>query len=639
MRFHRRYPFLQCWAGIPQARERVRVQHLAFARFEPSMSYMRPSGMLDVVFCDGEAVTVIPFADVVVEMLQERERTPIVWPAAVEDLAPHLAQIEAALLPWLQSLTLARQLNSETVRRFSDVISGEEFDRARSARFLGAASYTDVLPALAPYAYAMRFDGAVALRDRYGASGGAVLAATGARVDALLEDRATEVFASKWFARDIYGEAPAGRYGVAIGPAAWDVESAARISVDSADSADLTVRVATPAPADVMISFDREDSPPIFEFGVRATETPLRAAPEYAIAAPAGGSSGKILLLLRDGFEAKPNADSDEACALASRLRAEGFEAHLVTPSTAGEGAHADLIHAFGMDDAVAQTLSRFKQRGTPTVLTPAAVPRGTEGAWGTEIVHILFTGLRDEASLEEQLGMFERRLLQTDSPSIDPLAGACAAAHVVLARSAGEELRLRETLGPAKAVVRADGHLGEEPAAPVPLGACVGTRPFIFAHAPVTWESNLVLLARVAYALGIPLVVAGPSADLDAVITARAVAPGLFIHLQAPSEGHLETLYRTARVYADVSWRSHGAHRVRRAATSGCALLLSGLGGGADFLPQPDLADPASESSLTQALQRVWTTSAATAPYVPVDAFGGIIAAYAAALQQAAPA
>lgn len=627
---------------MPAATERMRPEHLAIARFEPAIAYTRGSAFLDVVFCDGAGIAAIPGIEIAVEMLQERERTPLIWPAAVEALGGEvLSAIESELLPWLESITLARQANAEIVRRFSDAISHESFERARSARFLAAAPYADVLAAMAPYVYAERFNGErVGIDDALGATGAALLAAHGASVECELGDAAVNAFAATWFCRGVYGGVQSREYDITIGVDRAVADAPARIVLNGIGAPAHTVTVPHAVPADIMFSFDPDDAPPAREFAVIASEPQVRGPAAYALTEAAGGSSGKIVLLMRDDYARAPDADTDEAQALAGRLRAEGFAAELLAVSAVTGDTRADFVHAFGTEHGIAEALASFKARGTPCVITPYASPgQGDATRGGAAISRAIFVNSRDEGTLEEQLAFFERGLLRIDARPEASAEAACAAAHVILAQSAAEELRLREIAGGDAPIVRTDGHLGAAPVHLDPIGPAAGTKPFVLVHAPIEWASNVVLLARVAARRGIALVVAGPAVDLDALIAARSIAPATFLHIASPTEGQLEALYRSARVYADVSWRFRGAHRVRRAAASGCALLLSRTGGGRDVDVAGGFVEAAAEASLDSGLASCWERGEPAVRVAPADAFAPTIAAYAAALQAGATA
>jgi hypothetical protein len=181
MRFHRRYPFLQAWTSSGDLCDLVTPKNLAIARFEPTMQLMTGGGVVDLIFSDGDAVAVIPLIEVSPQMLLERELTPIMWPAAYSVLPrEHLEALETQIVPWLQSLAFARQLNREEIRAFSSRLPHEVFERARAANFLGAASYTQMSQACAPYVYAMRFaqkNKRVRICDANGGTGAALLAA------------------------------------------------------------------------------------------------------------------------------------------------------------------------------------------------------------------------------------------------------------------------------------------------------------------------------------------------------------------------------------------------------------------------------------------------------------------------------
>jgi hypothetical protein len=171
-------------------------------------------------------------------------------------------------------------------------------------------------------------------------------------------------------------------------------------------------------------------------------------------------------------------------------------------------------------------------------------------------------------------------------------------------------------------------------------IAPLVGTEPFLFVHAPIEWRTNLPLLVRAAAPRGIPVVAAGTAVDIDCLRAAQNFAPELVIHMPQASEAEIEALYRTARVYADVSWSLRGTARIARAAASGCALLLSNALPSRDFWPQAACCDAASLNSLSTALERAWRTGVTGAAGMDADAaFSATILAYSRAQARKVPA
>lgn len=637
MRFHGNYPLFQTWLDLPESATLVRADRLAVVRFEPVTNHVRGAAVLDLLFSDGERVAAVPYVCVTPEMLLERERTPMVWPQAASALGwETLDELERLILPWLESHALARQANNELVRRFSDAIAEERFEAARAAGFLGAATYAGCMIASAPYVYASRFvpEQRVAVRDARGGTGAALLAPRAQSVRADLGSSDLNALAAQWFGRNIFGPLEDRPYDVCICEnGASPVPAAVQITLDSCAPDALRVEVATPVPTDVLISFDPEDASAARVFGVHAPEPLLRTSTGGLSRAAVGGSAGTIVLLMREGFERSADADVDAAHALASRLRAEGFHAELASPSALADDASADLVHAFSVESDAAAVLERFHRRGVPVVISANTAPDADEAKTAPLVTNAIFARTSDEGALCEHLELFERRMLKgAVSGSESEAAQGYGFVDAAIARSAPEEARLRDDFRFAGEIVRGAGYLAGETAEPQPIGGIVGTQPFVFVHAPVEWRTNLALLMRAAAPRRMPVVVAGAAVDVDALMTARSFAPDLLIHVPSPAPGQIEALYRSARVYADVSWFSRGLHRVWRAAFSGCSLVLSRRSCAAELWPSAAQADPASVSSLGAALERAWAGDSRIDAGTPPDPFSSIISAYAAA-------
>ena len=76
--------------------------------------------------------------------------------------------------------------------------------------------------------------------------------------------------------------------------------------------------------------------------------------------------------------------------------------------------------------------------------------------------------------------------------------------------------------------------------------------------------------------AAGLPLVIAGPVAEADYLALMRERIDERIVLLSNATPGELASLYRRARVYADVAWVDPGSARAARAALCGASLVLS---------------------------------------------------------------
>jgi len=644
MRFHSRYPLLQFWSGADL--NAISARSLGVARLEPVIrDSVSGSAILDLVFFDGERTAVVPFILVDRDSLVQRERTPIVWPEAIRAAGIEaLLEIEGRLFPWLYSLTLARQQNAEAIRTFTDTAARDVFDAARSAGFLGAARYDELLPTFAPYVYAARFcheERSVGIVDSGGANGAAMLS-NRARVRADLRSAERNALASMWFGTPLFGEV-IGAYDIVAAPHNCAAEARdVRITLDDADERRRIVSVASAVPLDVLISFDPEDAPVARTFSVRSNaQLTLRAVFNEHVAPAAGGSSGNILMLMREDFERAPDADVDEARALASRLTAEGFSVELRAPSTVNHEYRPDLLHAFTVaGTSVENVLARMHAAGVPIVANPNTGPAPHEAVWGPDVVSAAYARAFDDGVLAELVDLIYLRKLSTEhsTPAASAVPGLAYVDVAIVAADAEQRL-LHDALGfKGKAVSYAPGYSGQVRPAD-DIREIAGARPFVLVHAPVDWRTNIAPLAAAAAKLDIPVVVAGPLVNFACLRYAAQLAPELIVHVPRPSEAELEALYRSAGVYADVSWGPQGLGRLARAVASGCRLLVSRASFASDGWPGAAVADPASAPSISDALERAWSAPAPAVTSSGPDLFSASIFAYSKAVAARQPA
>lgn len=601
----------------------AQLPNLAAARLEPVVRGLRGGAFVDLVFAADDRVAVVPFIEIAPEMLVQRESSPFVWP---HELAAALGEeraeeIERALLPWIESVTLARQLNAETIRFFGGVRARALFDDAREARFLGAAPYADVLKDAAPYVYAVRFaqDGRAAVCDPGGAFGSVLLARHAREVRADLGEASRNALAHQWFNRDAFGSVDMQTsYDLAVCSKAGDLEAGVRVVLDAGAQSGTTVQVATPVPTDVMIAFDSGESPACRTFSVIVDrKAQLRATSVHAAPAAGGGSAGRILMLMRDDYVRVPDADTDEAAALSSLLRAEGFAVDMAAASAAVPAGY-DLVHAFNVTrvNELRAPLAAAQSANVPIVLTPFFQDVSAGGAWGTAITRALLRIASDETELEDNLLLVAQRRLEAPGLSAkrqEPFDGYDEAVRALLQRAGAVIVCGAQEEGQ----VRAFGYAGPL----VTSGPCLLTADgaadaghvrlgdFAFAHAPLEPRSNLLPLVRAAVSSRIPLVIAGPVAEPEYVLALRDQADERVVIVAEPGPAALEALYRSARVYADVSWISSGLHRAARAAACGAALVVSNGGYCPGVLGSEAIwqADPASAASIAVALGDAW--------------------------------
>jgi hypothetical protein len=388
---------------------------------------------------------------------------------------------------------------------------------------------------------------------------------------------------------------------------------------------------------DVLFSFDPEDSSPARTFGVfPPAGAPLRdrfgdGAP------PAGGSAGRIVLLVRENWQSAPDADVDEAFALADRLRAEGFTVRVCGPAAAlQDGEAPDMVHVFTLHHAgeLLEAVERYASFGTPIVAT-AGLPRILNDTVGTPYMLMAGFGLADEITILDRLDLLELHARQAAFTESEPRQGYADAIRsllrhvaVVLVNAEAEEQALRNTYRYDGSVLRAAPMAPS--AEPVRITHLTGDRPFAFVHAPIERSTNILLLARAAAACGIPLVACGPTTEPVVQRTAAEMLGADFIHIAQPANGELESLYRTARLFVDVSWMPRGLSRIARAVACGCPALVSDRSHALSLWPDMTGAPPGTFSALQEALARLWAAPHPVRAKSGADAFLSVVSAYA---------
>jgi hypothetical protein len=363
-------------------------------------------------------------------------------------------------------------------------------------------------------------------------------------------------------------------------------------------------------------------------------------------ASPVGGSSGRILLLLRSDWRTNDDADSDDALALAELLSAEGFQAEL-----RGAGEHIDpraydLVHAFAAVNAAQlhPHIAAARAAGVPVALTPALEDVCAQGAWGTRIVPSLLRIAHDETELSEHLHMLQ--LQRLEAPGVNPkrqepfagyegkLRELLAAVDAVLVSGSAEEALLRG-LGCSAPALAGRAHL-RALAPDAGVAHVAGTSAFVLVHAPIEPRNNQYLIARAAAKAGLPVLLAGPVADIEYYQELQRIAGDRLAFLPKVSPNLAQALYRSARVYVDLAFIPYGLGRIAAAAASGAALVLARGSHAADFAGDSAwLAERCAVDSIAVALGDAWMQGAKAASVTqPREALQATVAAYAAASQ-----
>jgi hypothetical protein len=596
----------------------VAAPFLLAARLQPSF-YPWGEGWVDLVFSRDGEIALVPFIQIDAPMVYVREASPFIWPSWLPLEVKAVAGLEALLEPWLLAHTLLGSLDEEIVTLFTeDAQARATFEAARAARFLCAIGADELFTDAAPYVYAQRFavGKRVGITSADGAFGASLLARLANTVHADLGDAQRNRLAQTWYGIGLYGEIPHASFDVEISATASN-GAAASIALASRTQGATEVTFTRPVFPLLACSFDVADADPIREFYVQAREPILRA--NRLTAAPViGGSAGRIAIVIRDDGLIAPEADVDQARALAEALCEQGFDARLTVASAArAEG--CDLIHLFGHRH-VAQfeyILDEAKRLDVPVVATPLLDDFGNESLWGTAAIRTMLSGIRDEATQQTiERGLAARLVLADagsergkpayDEPLLQRMFAQCRAA-IFATHAEEEQARSRYGFSRSSRLVPC---VPGPPVSPEPIGALCGADEYVLVHAAVEPRANQWIVARAAAAIGATCVLVGTVEHVEyyqSVI--EAAGHGLiWLPEEGLSPGQLEALYAGARIYADLSWAGHGAARLVRAAAHGTVPAMSSSLGLAGIWPElTGGADPGSLESATAVMRQAW--------------------------------
>jgi hypothetical protein len=603
------------------------ADNLVAGRLEPAFA-PRFECWIDLIFMHEDRVALLPFVQVEGPMLLLRESSPLLWPSWLPIDPTAVEGLEALVEPWLRSLAAFDATDTEALRIFrNDEPTRALIETARADRLLGAAPIEAVLTDAAPYLYAQRFaaNRRLGIRSPDGATGAAILTALAGSVRADLCDQRRNDFARTWFDADIYGSAVT-EIDIAIEPGLRN-EIATSIALNGDAQGGTRIAFVRPAFPSIACSFDPNDAAPVRHFSVRAPEPTLHAS--RLVAAPiVGGSRGRIGIIVRDDGLRVPEADVDQAQALAAALRAQEFEASVVVASAA-QAEQYDLLHFFGHRHAAqfAPLLAQARTRDIPVVVSPALDDFEHHGAWGSSIVGLLTVMLFDDAyiaTLEAQLA--QRRLEVGDGVprgtvayDENALRAMLAQARAAVFASETEERRAREHLG-FRGASRCVPSVGVAELGFEPVGALCGFDDYLLMHAAFQPRANQAALLLAAAQAALPCVLVGSVEDGDYYQSALSRAGPLAVWLpqEALTPQQLAAVYAGARVYADLSWFGYGADRIVRAAAYGCGLVISSaLQLDAVWPGIAEVVDPANMPGHAAALRRAWDRAPALAPIV----------------------
>ncbi|MGD0476444.1 MAG: hypothetical protein ABSB70_24980 [Candidatus Velthaea sp.] len=560
------------------------------ARCEPILRAALGSSHIDLLFEQAAQSAVLSGLRLDANQLITRERSAFVWPVfAVQSVeADQLEEIERRLTPWLRSISRARGMSAEAVRRF---IPSERFEQARLAGLFGAAPLEQTLPRMAPFVYARRFAAGarVWIDCADGPLAQAVLADLAAVIERPEPRNTEESFAALW-----YGSVPAAATcgagaELAIVDACAKVDAPITILLKPAEAAAAVrwVDVPSPAPWDLLFSFDVADAPAVSRFGVLALEPQLREPRTPPVARAVGGSAGTIVLAVSPEALAMRGPDIEEAQILSRRLAAEGFTVEFC--SDAGDAAldRAQLVHIFGapFEDHASAFAESAQKRGTPYVFDVPPCPNTPSGLREADFGLICRAVVDDAMVSSYETAYFAGRL---DSGGAKSEASAeefarKEARFAQLARYAAAVIVMAEdrelmcaALPPSIASrVLARGIFADAEPVAEAIGHLVPRAPFAFVHATIAARSHALLTAVAAERGNLPCVIAGPVYDVEYLQTIRIAAPSAIVLADA-APGIMSALYRRAAVWVDASSRPRSAAALTRAVDCGALPLLT---------------------------------------------------------------
>lgn len=628
MRTHRAFPALQPWADrVDLAHDLATVEHLTVMRIEPVMRAREPGAFVDLHFSDGERTLTIPLVYLDLAQLDVREADPLVFPHA---FAGSIGEAQAAgilerVFADLESRMLRGGFWDEEVLIYR-TDRAALFERSRAAGFFGAAPLAVSLPRVGPFVYARRFAAGKHVAT-YGPAADEAAAFVRASATSCVVADSDEI-GRAWYGETVATDAIGSDVDLAIGhgPAPVSAISVLRLDTDS-DARAFTI--ASVLPADVMISFDPDDVPVAGRFTVATSREPFARDRDTLVTAPAvGGSTGRIALVVRPDAQAVPDADTDEAAALALVLGREGFEVSTLASIDALDAFAPDLVHLFGVRPGeYARSVADWAGEHRRPLAVHAYFESPAEGGyWGAMVTPYCFGYSADDRSVSWYLELLGRRAVEVDgvgaATSYAPPAVALTdaervlrTADVVFVNSERERAVVvalrpnRPTFRVAPLPVLAD--------AGAPIGALVGLEPFVLVHAPVGPHGNQLVLARAAATLGVPMVITGAVEDPAYAERLREFAPESVMLFGELSPAELRSLYQTAPVIADAAWTTRGHARMTAAAERGAAIVVSRSRW--LELPNPERwrVDPANVESVARGIGEAWDSAVSREPEI----------------------
>lgn len=617
MRTHRVFNALQPWQWRTELLGAlVGAANLRVARLEPVTRGREPAAFVDLHFSDGERTVTVPLVYVDLAQLDVRESDPLVFPHGLLGVVPdaRASEVVERLFPELERRALTGGFWSEDVIRFA---AAPVFDRARERGFFGAAPLATSLPPIAGAVYAQRF-AASKYVVAYGDGAGAAAAFIRGSALSCGVIGAADEDSRAWYG-GFEAADPGASYDLAVGSGPSPAHATVTVRLDRDAHDGERFACAAPLPADLMLAFDAAPSAAASSFTVVSTREPFaRDLHGVDMPATATGSAGRIALVIRPDAAQTPDADTDEARALGRALAREGFVTEVLAGIDALAAFAPDLVHLFGVrPGAYARLIADWaNERRKPLVVHAFYEAPARGGYWGAMVTPYCFGYSADDRSVSIYLDLLARRAVEVDgvsahSPFAPTTAGLADServlgmADVVLVNSERERAAV-EPFRPRRPTYVVPP-LPVNDAAPAPIGAYVGTDPFILVHAPICPEANQLVLARAAGDLGVATIFAGPVADPAYAERLREFAPRAVYVVDEPSPEIVAGLYRSASIVADASWIARGHGRLLTAAAMGAAVVCSQN----TWLDLPEdgfwAVDPADVKSVGRGLGVAW--------------------------------
>jgi hypothetical protein len=627
MRTHREWPLLQVWSRQRNLKAWITAENLRVARLEAVTIKNMPAAVLDLRFVSAQDVGVsVPACMVDLKALESRTRDALIWPqGSVETCKDEeLYAIECLLVDWLRAEVSGGNFSGERVRRFGE---GDQcFETARHARSLGASCYGDIAMQLAAAHYAARFvPGKMIQCVASLPNVASLLAPAAAGCIVAGADPAQNILSFDWFGCEFLNADSTtqvtqlaivdGREDELDGRLAAnariiDVKGilpGTEIRVGASCALDDLVRLSEPSSTSM-----RVQSPG----NLRESQSMIPEKP-----AATGGSSGRILLVVREDALRASGADTDEAFALRRLLIREGFAVDVAAQPALYDPAAYDLVHGFGMlsSQSMRACFQAAKHAGVPTVLTACFEDYAVGGIWGARASRSLLDLVVDDAGTKRMLDILSTRMVNVDgliaterfdNGEEGVRKALVCEADFVLTHSESERAALENYSGRNDGIAVTLPLIYREEAR-VSVAHLVPDQAYMFVHAGIEARQNTGLIMHAASALEIPCVFAGAVLDRR-LYRHMASRVGTNIALVPEcSAAELAAMAESASVYIDAAWYGDGMGRILRGILHGGVAVVSESRHLDEALEEAVLRiDPSSIDSLRNGMSEAWQRS-----------------------------